>query len=442
MKITVESMRRGLDIAASWGKLEYTGWEDENVSWKEDVYLGDWSYLDELRVSGRDALDFFSAYAVNSFERFSVGQAKHAIFCNQNGKVIGEGVLTREGENDYLFNARGPVSTWLLFNHKRNSFNSDINLKISEFKFQVSGPKSIALLQELVDTDEFLSTKFMHVAYSSIQGIPVRFIRQGMAGELGFELQGPGDRAAEVRGRILELGSKYNLRRMGARTAMVNHLEAGFPTVTHDYLPAITEEAESQYFDEYNIPVYDDTSPEWYQSFQRCMKVKGSFEGTDPSDWFRSPIELGWTANVKFDHDFYGRRALEAEKANPNRKICTLIWDKDDVTDVYRSLLYDAEPYDHMDMPRSQWFAMYTSSVIFGGNEVGSTTSRGFSYYFREMLSHGVLDVAHTSPGEEVQVVWGDPGHRQKKVRALVHSYPYKADNRRSNIAPAAGLVT
>ena len=146
-------------------------------------------------------------------------------------------------------------------------------------------------------------------------------------------------------------------------------------------------------------------------------------------------VELGWTRNIKFDHDFYGRDALEREVAAPRRGIVTLVWNAEDVKDVYDSLFnaHD-EPYDFMDWPRAQWFAMYASSVRSGGTEIGSTTSRGYSYYFREVLSHGVLDLEHTEPGTEVLVKWGDPGHPVKNVRARVHTYPYKRDNRRADL--------
>ncbi|MBA8853477.1 vanillate/3-O-methylgallate O-demethylase [Ochrobactrum intermedium] len=433
----VSKYRTGLDIANSWGRLEYTGWMDEGLSWKTDCYIGDWTYLDEIRVKGPDALKLFSDLAVNSFEKFALGQAKHVIFCNKDGKVIGEGILMRHGEDDYEYNGRGPATTWIEYNFKKGGYQSDFSIKISEFKFQVSGPKSIYLLEKLTG-ESLRDIGFMRFRNSRINGHELSFLRQGMAGEIGFEIHGPGELAKEVMDAVMTAGQEFNIRRMGARTAMVNHLEAGFPTVTHDYIPAITGPAEKDYFDTYNIKVTDQTSPEWFQSFERCLKVKGSFEGDDLSAWFRSPVELGWTRNIKFDHNFYGREALEKEVANPKRGIVSLIWNVDDVKDVYNSLFEEGEAYDFMDMPRQQWFAMYASKVMDGDKLVGSTTSRGYSYYFRKVLSHGVIDVEYMKPGTELTVVWGDPGHRQKLVRVTVGPYPYKQDNRRTDLASIA----
>src|SRR5262249_23073131 len=69
---------------------EYTDWLDESLSWKDTLFIGDWSPLEKMRVRGRDALKFFSTIAVNSFAKFDVGQAKHIILCNRAGKIMGE----------------------------------------------------------------------------------------------------------------------------------------------------------------------------------------------------------------------------------------------------------------------------------------------------------------------------------------------------------------
>jgi vanillate/3-O-methylgallate O-demethylase len=89
------------------------------------------------------------------------------------------------------------------------------------------------------------------------------------------------------------------------------------------------------------------------------------------------------------------------------------------------------EPYDYMEMPRDQRGFMYADKVMKNGKVVGVSTSRGYSYYFREMLSLCTVDVAHCETGSEVTVVWGNPGTPQKEIRAKVAPAPYKTDNRR-----------
>jgi vanillate/3-O-methylgallate O-demethylase len=112
----------------------------------------------------------------------------------------------------------------------------------------------------------------------------------------------------------------------------------------------------------------------------------------------------------------------------------TLVWNADDVVDVYASMFRDARPYDYMDMPRDQRGFMYADKVIQNGKVVGVSTSRGYSYYFREMLSLCTLDVTCCEPGSEVMVIWGNPGGPQKEIRAKVAPAPYKTDNRKLDV--------
>ena len=131
-----------------------------------------------------------------------------------------------------------------------------------------------------------------------------------------------------------------------------------------------------------------------------------------------------------------GNRVWLSRSADPKRKLVTLEWNADDCIDVQASLFRgDEEPYDFMDMPRQQQFCMNAHKVMIGDRLIGAATSRGFSYTFRRMLSHGVIDVVHAAPGTEVTVIWGDPGSRQKQIRAIVARSPYKADNRRADLA-------
>jgi vanillate/3-O-methylgallate O-demethylase len=46
-------------------------------------------------IEGSDAVHLFKDHAVNSLENYKVGQTKHLISCNKDGKVIGEGILLK-----------------------------------------------------------------------------------------------------------------------------------------------------------------------------------------------------------------------------------------------------------------------------------------------------------------------------------------------------------
>ncbi|MGH6613333.1 hypothetical protein [Sphingomonas sp.] len=426
-------LRENADTSTSWGTLEYTDWRDENMSWKQTCYIGDWSYLDEFHLSGPDAQRFFSDHAINSLAKFDVGQAKHAVFCNLAGRVIGEGVLQRLGEEELEFQSRGPAVLWLAYRLEKGGYAAKATIKLDKFKLQVSGPNALAVCEKAAG-GPLSNIGFMRFRGGAVAGAELIFLRQGMAGEIGFELQGPRDKAEAVRAAILDAGAEFGIRRLGSRTAMINHLEAAFPTVTHDYLPAIEDTPEAEFYALHagRMPAYG--SPDWFRSFARTQKVKGSFESNDPRDWYRSPIELGWQKSIKFDHEFYGRAALEAEMADIKRVRRTLVWNRDDVIEVFASLFENDVPYEYMEFPRHQWNVMYASKVMDGERLVGVATSRGYSYYFRKMLSHVVIDVDYAEPGTELTLVWGEPWTRQKTIRVTVAPSPFKTDNRRADL--------
>ncbi len=125
---------------------------------------------------------------------------------------------------------------------------------------------------------------------------------------------------------------------------------------------------------------------------------------------------------------------LAAEKASPRRVLRTLEWNAEDVAAVQNSLLGEGEHYDYMEMPRDQRGYMWCDRVEVDGKLVGTATSRGFSYFFRRMLSLATVDVEHAETGTEVGVVWGAPGHPQKLIRAVVKSAPYKEDRSRGDL--------
>src|SRR5690606_13875848 len=209
-----------------------------------------------------------------------------------------------------------------------------------------------------------------------------------MAGELGYELHGPSKHGREVYQAILDAGQKYGIRRLGSRTQQVNHVEACFPTSSVDYIPAMYEPEESGYFEE--------LSKSNYRLTRETIANPGSFELSANSDMYRSPVELGWAKNIKFDHEFLGRAALEQEIADPSRTIRTLEWNADDVIEVFASFFAGGELPPFMEMPRDYSDrGMWADAVFVRDRLVGVSTSRCYSVFFRKMISLCVLDVGH-----------------------------------------------
>lgn len=404
-----------------WGAPEYTDWLDESMSWKEGCYIGDWSFIWERRFVGPDALKLFDRIAPNNFKKFAIGQSKHVVFPTDDGKVIHEGILSRLGEDEFMFFGRGGL--WADYQIRQLGYKASSEVA-DWYNLQVSGPTALQVCEKAAG-QQMRDAKFMHSIEVEIAGRKVKALRQGMAGEVGFELQGPIDEAQDIYDAIFEAGQDFGIRRLGGRAAFINHLEACFPTIGMDYIPAIFGDDLKEYLAEFTA-----ATPPWAARFQ----IAGSFEGADVSAWYRSQVELGWGKTINLDHDFIGRDALAAELKDPKRLIRTLVWNAEDIADVNASLYRKGDIYTFMEMPRDQRGYSWADKVLQGGKEVGVATSRGYSYYFREMLSLAVMNVDQSEPGTEVVVVWGNPGGPQKEIRATVQPAPYKQDNRRANL--------
>lgn len=414
------------------GAREYTNWLDEQMSWKETCYIGDWSFMPDLHVSGPDALDLWRTLTVNTMEDFPVGKAKHAVQCNRDGKVIGDGILCRVDEDSYRTQH---LAAWPQFYAETHDF--DVETEIHDtFIFQVQGPNSLALLESMTDTT-MADVPFMYIEPLEIAGVDVLALRQGMSGEVGFELQGDMADAERVWDGVVEAGAGYGLRQLGERTHLINHLEMAFSTRGHHYLPAIFGEDMRDYRESLDAD----------NAAEAKFTVTGSYPAEDVSAYYRSPVELNWTRNINFDHDFVGRDALEREVADPQRKTVTLVWESDDVVDVFASFFETGQHHKWLEMPYQPYRAIEGDAVRVDGELVGMSTGRGYSYYFREMISLCTIDLAHAEPGTEVTVTWGEGSsqrnpriadHAPTEIAATVAPAPYKEDKRRTDLTSLA----
>jgi glycine cleavage system aminomethyltransferase T len=402
--------------------LEYTGWRDETMAWKESAYLG--AMLNPMptsRVKGPDALRFFTDVCVNSFKKFAIGTGKHAIMCNEKGLVFRDGVLIRTDEDEFYTYELFPADAYFLSKQSYNALCENITGKV--FLFQIAGPRSLEILESACDED-LHDIRFMHHRMAKIFGHNVRVLRVGMAGTLAYEVHGEINNSHDVYNALWKAGEPLGMRKLGQIAYMMNHTEDGFPQgYYHIPYPWGEDESFVKFMAESRIDRPGTN-----------VDLSGSM-GDDITLRYRNPVELGWTDMIKFDHEFTGREALQKEVTNPKRQMVTLVWNKEDILDVYVSQFQPGKPYADMDRPNDIFYRskpIYHADQVLNknGDVIGISSGRANSYYYREMISLCSINTPYATLGTEVYVLWGNPGKRQKKIRAIVSRFPYLNEGR------------
>jgi len=405
------------------------GWKPESMSWKDGCYIhGGLSGPGQIRYSGKDVVKFLEGIFVNNFSRFKVGVCKHAIACNDEGLIVGHGVLQRVADEEFRIFVHG---LWAPYQFSKTKL--DVQQEVmNKYLFQIAGPACLATLAEATG-ESLQDVGFLRFKQVMIDGKECEIMRIGMAGTLAYELHGPIEEGPAIYEAVLRAGARHGIKQLGWKTYYVNHVEGGFPQQIWTFLPATVGDEDFAKFAS-AAPTY------------RVGPPKPLFCGSvDPSDIrarFRTPQELGWERSVVFDHDFIGRAALEAEAANPKRKIVTLEWNTDDVMDTFASHFRNGPEYKVFEFPVNPHFMGligHADHVLKGGKAVGVASGVIYSYYFRKVLSHCTVDIDQAQIGNEVIAHWGDFGGPIKPIRARVAQYPYLSKNR--NPAVVAGLV-
>jgi vanillate/3-O-methylgallate O-demethylase len=392
---------------------EFNGWKPESLSWKTGCYIHGGLSDTQINFSGPDVIPFFESICTNSFAKYPVGSMKHAVMCREDGLIAAHGILQRNGEEELHWFAAGP---WPIYMLQKTKFKVNVE-PVHEYLFQVAGPTSLETLERATG-ESLRDIQFLRFRDSKINGKRVEIGRIGMSGNLAFEVHGPLSEGPEVYDAIYKAGRSLGIQRLGWRTYLVNHVEGGFPQISWTFASAASELA----------------------GFAFATQVTGSVDPAQMEARFRNPIELGWDKAVRFDHEFIGRKALEAEAADPRRKTVTLRWNADDVLDIYASLLRSGEEFKTIDLPTSPTWSRgilaHADHILKDGRSVGISSGTIYSYYFRQVLSMGCVDT-DLEIGTEVIVQWGDYGHRIKNVRATLGRYPYLTEGRNDEVNTA-----
>ena len=108
--------------------------------------LIDISPLYKYLITGKDATRLVNRVITRDINKVAVGQVIYCCWCDEEGKVIDDGTITRLEENNYRWTAADPSLRWF----RQNGVNMDVQIEdISEqpAALALQGPTSARLLK-------------------------------------------------------------------------------------------------------------------------------------------------------------------------------------------------------------------------------------------------------------------------------------------------------
>jgi glycine cleavage system T protein (aminomethyltransferase) len=211
----------------------------------------DISPLYKYRVSGRDATRLIDRIITRDAKKLSIGQVYYTPWCDEEGKVIDDGTVTRVAEQVYRWTAADPSLRWITENA------AGLDVKVDDISEQVAalalqGPSAARLLRHVSDAP-IASLKYFRATAGSIGGVPVDITRTGYTGDLGYEIWMPWDAALTVWDALADAGPAFDLQPTGMLALDVARVEAGLLLIDVDFQSSRKAMIESQKYSPYEL---------------------------------------------------------------------------------------------------------------------------------------------------------------------------------------------
>jgi glycine cleavage system aminomethyltransferase T len=398
---------------------EFTGAEDEFLACRKTAWLGVCLNSSPVYdVFGPDVIKLLNRVFVNrDFTNLKDGASRHGIICNEEGKMLADGVIYKTCDDHFRTYWLAPVLQYYTESSDLNVQGEYVN--DNDYFYQIDGPKSLEILEKACQCD-LHDLKFGYNKKVRICGTDMIVHRLGMSGALAYEVHGEAKDAEIAYARIREVLEEFGGKPQGIRNyGTINHTPGGYPNQYQSFVYPYfaSDKGLKAFFDKVNFRI-----PYYF--------VGSAADNED--NYYVTPYDAGWGYLVNFDHDFIGKEALKKIAQNPPRVPVTLEWNTEDVGDVFMSQFRgrDTEPYDRIDYPNGEIseagkHRMRVDYVLLEGKKIGVASGRTYAFYERRMISLAFIDKEHNIEGKELIVIWGTLGHPQKEIRARVAKFPY-----------------
>ena len=292
-------------------------------------------------------------------QKVSVGQVIYCCWCDEDGKVIDDGTITRLAENDYRWTAADPSLRWF----RQNALGLDVaidDISADVAALALQGPTSGRLLKSLVGP-EIANLKYFRFTRAKIAGVDVDISRTGYTGDLGYEIWMPWNQAPQVWDALMAEGRQFDIHPAGMLALDVARIEAGLILIEVDFFSSKKAMIEAQKY---------------------------------------SPYEIGLGRLVNLNKEYFiGRAALEEEnRRGPERALVGLDIDWPDIENLYDCVGLAPQVASTASRVAVPVYAAH------GRRQAGKATSTTWSPTLKKMIALASVDHDHSANGTELRI--------------------------------------
>lgn len=349
--------------------------------------LIDVSPLYKYLIEGPEAVKVVDRIITRDASKCRVGQVLYTTWCDEDGKVIDDGTVTRLGEQRFRITAAEPNLRWFADNaYGLEATVTDISEMVAALALQ--GPNSRTILQQVVagaEAETLCRLRYFRMMPATIADCAVTISRTGFTGDLGYEIWMPAAKAPVIWDALMAAGAGYGVAPTGMLALDIARIEAGLLLIDVDYTPA------------------------------RKARIEG--QKSSPFE-----LDLGWTVNLNKASNFNGRRALEREKENGSRWATVgLEVDWNALEAVYRKVGLSPA------VPHTAWRSsvpIYAGSGLGMERQIGYATSGCFSPILKRYIALATVEPKYSRLGTEL-LMEVTVEHVPRKVLVRVVEKPF-----------------
>ena len=325
-------------------------------------------------IKGSDACRLLNRVVTRDVEKLKVGQVYYTPWCDEEGKVIDDGTLSRLDEQTYRMTSADPSLRWLAMNAVGLDVQiSEVTDQVAALSFQ--GPSTRAILNRCCDVGVD-GLKYFRLMQDRLNSVPVTISRTGYTGDLGYEIWMDANDALPVWDALMQAGRDYGVTPVGILAMDMARVEAGLFMIEVDYTS---------------------TRQAWIEAQKS------------------SPFELGleWAVALDKRGYFVGRRALEREKQQGS------VWKLMGLEVAWNGM--ESLFADVGLPPQIPGMAMRGSLPVWVGNvQVGYASTSSWSPLLKKYIALAHLQNPYFEPGTRVRMEITVEHHRQHAPAEVV----------------------